>query len=87
MSEDAVPWAEQLSSLRRAFDHSFALPVRTQSLEIENILAVRAGGVPYGLVVGEITSVATLPRIVPLPTRNASLLGLTGLRGSLQSPV
>jgi len=74
---------DPLVELRREFDQIFAAPRREKSEELENLLAIRIKGDSYALNVREISGVETAGPVVPLPSRNPALLGITGLRGGL----
>ena len=75
------------TDLARAFDRSFADPVRIAPQEVERLLAIRVGGDPYAVRLRDISGLVVDRKIVPLPRRTPagarSPLGLVGLRGNL----
>lgn len=70
-----------VAQMRRDFDESFALPPVRQAPEVEDILAIRLGGDPYGISIRQLTALAIVERLTPLPSRQRELLGLAGVRG------
>jgi chemotaxis signal transduction protein len=71
------------AELGRAFDLTFAEPVRTASDDRENLLGLRAGGDPYAVRLGEIAGLLRGLTIVPVPGPLPELLGVVGLRGGI----
>ena len=74
---------DRIQALKAEFDRSFADAHREDRREFESFLAVRLAGDPYALRLKDIAALAARPRIVPLPSRRAEFLGMTGHRGSL----
>lgn len=70
-------------ALRQEFDLSFAQAVRTQTTQLENLLALRIAGDPYAIRVADIKGLYTDRRIMPLPSPMTELLGVTGFRGQI----
>jgi chemotaxis signal transduction protein len=68
---------------RSAFDRSFAETRGTQAEAMEDLLAIRVGGDPYAVRVLEIASLHVDRRVIALPSRAPTLLGLVGLRGAM----
>jgi chemotaxis signal transduction protein len=71
------------AELRREFDEAFALPARTQAQELEDLLAIRVGPDGYAIRSRELSGIAAIRKISPLPSRMPELLGLVGVRGVL----
>lgn len=69
-------------ALRRAFDEGFAAPP-TEAQATEDFLAVRLGGDPHAIRVTDLARVTAAPKIVPLPSRSAAIVGLASVRGAL----
>ena len=74
---------EAVLRLRREFDLSFAQPGRVESIDTEQLLAVRIGGDPYALRVAEIGALLVDRRIVALPGPMPELLGVAAFRGQI----
>jgi chemotaxis signal transduction protein len=68
---------------RFAFDRSFAETRGTQAEVMEDLLAIRVGGDPYAVRALEIASLHVDRRVIALPSRAPTLLGLVGLRGAM----
>jgi chemotaxis signal transduction protein len=66
--------------LRRLFDDSFAAAATPESARLEGLLAIRLGADPYALRLSEIAGLHAGVKIVPVPSANAQLLGIVGLR-------
>jgi purine-binding chemotaxis protein CheW len=79
--------ARNAAELARAFDRSFADPVRSAPQEVERLLAIRVGGDPYAVRLRDISGLVVDRKIVPLPRSTSAAavgpLGLVGLRGGL----
>jgi chemotaxis signal transduction protein len=75
--------AFSVETLRREFDGSFALPPREIATDLVDLLAIRVGERALALRVSELSAVATGRRLLEVPSRNAELLGLVGIRGAL----
>ena len=78
----ATLW-ESLVDLRQEFDNAFATPPRRPGDGRESLLALRVGGEVLAVRTMHITGVARRRRIMPLPARVPSLLGITAVRGAL----
>lgn len=74
---------DRAADLRRAFDRSFAeAPV--QGLEaLEALVGLRVAGTSYAIRLREIASLLVDRRIVRLPSSAPSLLGVSGIRGTV----
>ena len=71
------------ADLARAFDGSFAEPVRSVSDDADDFLTIRTGGDAYAVRVREIAGLIADRKIVPLPTSEPAFLGIAGLRGGV----
>jgi chemotaxis signal transduction protein len=69
--------------LRREFDSAFARPPRPVERDQERLLGVPVARHPYALRVHDLDRLEAAGKIVPVPGRNPSVLGLAGLRGQL----
>jgi purine-binding chemotaxis protein CheW len=74
---------ERAVDLRRAFDRSFAEPVRRLDVHTENLLAIRLGDDPYALRLSEITGLFADKRVSAMPSGVRALLGIAGFRGAI----
>jgi chemotaxis signal transduction protein len=70
-------------ALRHTFDRTFADARGEKAEGTEDFLAIRVGVDPYAVRLAEIASVHADRRVVPVPSRARSLLGLVALRGLL----
>jgi chemotaxis signal transduction protein len=70
-------------ALRRAFDEAFAAPPRAGRDALVPLLALRVAGEPMAVRVLELAGLVQARRIVPVPSRRAELLGISGLRGEI----
>jgi purine-binding chemotaxis protein CheW len=82
-NDPAVDSAPKIDLLRREFDRVFASPDREKGEEVENILAIRVSGDPYGLSVREIQAVMKSVPVLPLRSRSPGFLGIAGYRGGI----
>lgn len=73
----------RLTDVRRAFDATFAAPVRSFEEERRSVLAIRAGEGRFAIRVEDLSGVEACRKIVKVPGSVPGLLGLTGLRGRL----
>jgi chemotaxis signal transduction protein len=80
------PIGSTATTLRRAFDRSFAEARGEEAEALQNLLAIRIGGDPYAVRLSEIASLHADRKVVSVPTRTPDLVGLVGLRG-LMAPV
>lgn len=71
------------TDLRDEFDRSFADAPPEERSALVDLLGVRIGGEPYALPLAQISTVLLDARVTPLPTRSASLLGVTLVRALL----
>lgn len=76
-----APTAGSAAALRRLFDDSFAAAATARSARLEGLLAIRLGSDPYALRLSEIAGLHAAVKIVAVPSPNAQLLGIVGLRG------
>lgn len=74
---------ERAASLKAAFDETFARSAHAPETATEDLLAIRAGGDPYALRVGELTALLVNRKVVPVPSPRLELLGVAGVRGAL----
>jgi chemotaxis signal transduction protein len=80
---NGVDHAAEARRMREEFDGSFALPIRTEAAETDDLLAVRLRGDGFALRTREIAGLAVGRKIVPLPGPVSACLGLAGVRGAL----
>jgi chemotaxis signal transduction protein len=83
MSEIAQGIGEQAAALRLAFDRSFAEPLPPGTDLSEDLLAIRVGGEPYAMRLGEIAGLFADKKVTPVPGGDASLIGIAGFRGAV----
>lgn len=69
--------------LRRTFDEAFARPPETPAGNVLDFLAIRAGSGRYALRVSDLAGLEGRRKIVPLPSTDPALLGVTGAQGRL----
>lgn len=81
MNTAASKLESQVAEMRRLFDDSFAHAIPGQGAETEPMLAIIVEGERFALRVREISGLAELREVVPVPSRVPELLGLTGVRG------
>jgi purine-binding chemotaxis protein CheW len=75
--------SSRAADLARAFDSSFANPVRTVGDDCDDFLAIRTGGDSYAVRLRDVVGLTADRKIVPLPTSQPALLGIAGLRGGV----
>jgi chemotaxis signal transduction protein len=85
MTTSTIRLGRSVDHLRWDFDQSFAEPPRSTSPETLDLLAIRIGGDPYALQIGELASLGLSRKVVPVPSRRPDVLGLAGIRGSIVS--
>jgi chemotaxis signal transduction protein len=85
MIRSASDRPDPVGDLRKAFDQSFAEAPDPGATQTEDFLAIRVAGDPYALRLKELSGLTSARAIVPLPSRRADLLGVSGVRGSLVS--
>ena len=73
----------ELGGLRRDFDNGFALPPRERNGEALDLLALRVGADSYAVRVAEIKGVSATRGASNVPSLDAELEGLVGIRGVL----
>jgi chemotaxis signal transduction protein len=82
MSNDgALP--TQADDLRRSFDQSFAEVERPARASFQRFLGLTIGDAAYAIRVNEVTSLAPVRKIVPVPSAQPELMGLCGHRGAV----
>ncbi len=67
-------------ALRAEFDQAFAAR-RAAPPDVVALLAIRVGGAPFAVRLLDAGGLATLRQVVPVPSRRAELLGVSGVRG------
>ncbi|WP_306213668.1 chemotaxis protein CheW [Actinoplanes sp. RD1] len=72
----------RLDTLRTDFDRSFAEPARRHEEQFAELLAVRAGGRPYALLLSQASGLYSDKPVTPLPGPQSALLGLAGFGGA-----
>lgn len=72
-----------VEALRREFDATFARPLREAGEDIHELLAIRVADKPYALRIAELGGVSAHHRVTRVPSAQAALRGLVGLRGAL----
>jgi chemotaxis signal transduction protein len=80
---NAFEFEARTTELRHAFDHSFALPPAQAVADVDDLLAIRVGGSPYGVRLREISGIIARRKIIPVPNAASHLLGVAGLRGAI----
>lgn len=75
--------ADRLDALRTDFDRSFAEPARDHDDQYAELLAVRAGGRPYALLLSQASGLFSDRPVTPLPGPQPALLGLAGFGGTI----
>ncbi len=83
MTPDNPRLRDTALTLRQAFDLSFARAPREEIGQRESLLAIRMGGDPYAVRLGEIAGLHVDRRIMVLPTPVPELLGVAGFRGQI----
>lgn len=77
------PGAVDLAQLRAEFDQSFARKTVTAAQGQQDLLAVRADNMHLALRATQTAAVLRCPALTALPSSNAALCGLAGVRGTL----
>jgi purine-binding chemotaxis protein CheW len=83
MTEAAPRVADRAAQLRRDFDRAFAEPIRVDTVEEEDLLAIRAGEQTCAIRLSEIAGVHVGKRVTRVPGSHPALWGIAGFRGSL----
>lgn len=78
-----VAMRSRAADLARAFDGTFARPVRTVNDEGDDFLTIRTGGDAYAVRVRDMAGLIADRKVVPLPTSEPAFLGIAGLRGGV----
>lgn len=82
-SAAALGWnADEVATLRDAFDRSFAEPLREPIVEVD-VIAVQAGGGPCAFAQRDIAALRTDLAITPLPSDNPAMRGVASFHGAL----
>jgi chemotaxis signal transduction protein len=81
LSESSTRAAE----LRRAFDESFARAPDVARETTEDFLLARVGGDPFALRVSDFARIVAAPRVIAVPSRRATVLGVAAIRGVVVS--
>jgi len=71
------------AALRNAFDRSFAEAPILDETPYEDVLAITIAGQPYALRLSEVGALHRDRKIVPVPSREPTLLGIAAFRGTL----
>ena len=79
----AHPGATRADELREQFNRSFAEPARRHDVDHVELLAVRAGGRPYALRLGQTSGLHPDRPVTPLPGPLGALLGVAGFGGAM----
>jgi chemotaxis signal transduction protein len=83
MSRAADAALAGLAELRRAFDESFAAPLRFRPPAGVSLLAIRAAGEALALRASRIGEIVARRSILPVPSRVPEMLGVLAVRGAL----
>jgi chemotaxis signal transduction protein len=70
-------------ALRRAFDASFAEPVRGTGVKAEAFVGIRVSGNRVALRLSEISGVFAGKKVTQLPGSTPGLMGIAGFRGAI----
>jgi chemotaxis signal transduction protein len=79
----SISLEQHVIDLRRAFDCSFAVASMSAVDAAEDMIAIRVAGDPYALRLVELSGLVAAQRIAALPSRNAAVTAIAGVRGSL----
>jgi chemotaxis signal transduction protein len=80
---NAEPEPQSANELRRAFDEMFTRSAEARDERAVEVLSIRAGMTRMVLPVLSIRAVQLCPEIATVPSGVPSLLGVSGLRGSV----
>jgi chemotaxis signal transduction protein len=83
MIGEDVHISKRAAGLREAFDQSFVVAQHYDPVDTADFLAIRVGGDPFMLRLGEIAGFHADKKITPLPSRVAELRGVAGFRGTM----
>ncbi len=71
------------AALRLAFDRSFAEPLRQETMQRHDFLAVRVGAEPCAIRLAEVAGLFADRQITPVPSGSAGLVGIAAFRGTI----
>jgi chemotaxis signal transduction protein len=83
MSTSPVTCRDRLGQLCRAFDRSFAEPLRVAAEDRVSLLMIGCGRQPFALRSLQVTELVADRSLVAVPSRHPELLGIAGIRGAL----
>jgi chemotaxis signal transduction protein len=83
VNETAESVGTRATEIRRAFDRSFAEPLRLGTDVSEDLLAIRVGMQPYAMRLSEIAGLFVDRKVTPVPGADAALIGIAGFRGAI----
>jgi chemotaxis signal transduction protein len=83
MTDIASTLSDRAAELRRAFDQSFAEPIRAETRQTIDFISIRLTGDAHAIRMSEIAGLFTDVRITLCPSPIAELRGLAGFRGAL----
>jgi purine-binding chemotaxis protein CheW len=83
MSDHDLALAATAREMARAFDRTFAVARAAGPSPQRDFLAIRAGGDPHVIALGDIAELFPCGRLTPLPDTGSECLGLAGLRGTV----
>jgi chemotaxis signal transduction protein len=75
--------AQSAEEFRRAFDEMFTRPAQARDERAVEVLSIRAGEARMALPVLSIRAVQLCPEVAALPSTATSLVGVSGVRGSV----
>lgn len=75
--------ARRVIDLRSAFDRAFAAPLQPDRAAGADLIAIRIGGEPFALHLGEVAGLFADRTITRVPGGVAALIGIAGFRGTL----
>jgi len=82
MSSAEMELENRLAEMRRLFDQSFAAEGQVEAAAKEQMIAIKAGGEDFAVRLRDVSGLAVSKgKILPVPSRVAELLGITGIRG------
>lgn len=83
MNKTGDDLASRAADLRKAFDHSFTLPHRTDAEPGESLLEIGIGHDAFALRLNEISGLFSERKITPVPSSVAAILGVVSFRGTI----
>jgi chemotaxis signal transduction protein len=83
MTETAPQIGERAAQLRHDFDRAFAEPIRVDTVDEEDLLAIRLGEQTCAVRLSEIAGIHMGKKVTRVPGSHPALWGIAGLRGSL----